>query len=306
MGQLQKMLKTFPADQEHVVLNRTYFDYFPQSKSMGNPFLSEQFDNKDFRNCSISMNDSKGEFDTDVPIVQFGAELALGTFWTKKSVEFKVGEYHDLEELHLYLDGDLDTKEFKLHMIQHHPGPIVPSTPTPPKFPEVTVWQPFHGNMQYVSYNTILIANEIKKNVYHTIYEFQPKDPHIWVPIKDPMYKLKDKGIYCLDHSTSKTIVIENPSVRSFITLQDMSSSCTGKDIYEELSLINPDLEVTVAPTTYKDALIPGYTITKETNLPLVGFEKYRHDPPGSGSSVGGFANPTNPAPTKRKCPEIE
>ncbi len=179
-----------------------------------------------------------------------------------------------------------------------------PHPPQKTTFPTITVWRANTNTMRrpLIAYTskTKLIANEIQKDLDQTIYEFQSKDPRIWVPIKDPFHKLQDKGIYCLNHNLPKTITIKAPTFLTINLVKKFSNGCTGKDFYDELGIVNPNIRVfsRCVPNSYGEFVFPSYRITNETNLPLYGLEEYVFDLPP--------VKPSNPAPTKRKCPEIE
>jgi hypothetical protein len=176
-----------------------------------------------------------------------------------------------------------------------------------PNYPSITVWQVWYpsGVLHATVYKEKLIANELIKKTTDRLFHFQPKDPRVWVLITDPLHQLQDQGIYCISYiNMQHTVKINGPTSLVVHLNKKFTYTCTGKDLFDELDVINPNLRLCTQSTrdsaktakTEETQYLPSYEITKETNLPLVGSEYYRF----SNEPSPGKPEPTKP--TKRKC----
>jgi hypothetical protein len=95
-------------------MERDYFVYDKRDDTIGNePY---KITGK-FPLCNISFHDKSVE--KKLPMIRFGATYALGTFWTDEEIEFdivNVPHCPDNEQLVLYIDGDVEKKQFLLKM----------------------------------------------------------------------------------------------------------------------------------------------------------------------------------------------
>ena len=162
----------------------------------------------------------------------------------------------------------------------------------PTMFPTVYVWKEWRAELECVVYTDKLIVNEIvneiSKSTNQVLFEFCPNDPRIWVPINNPLHQLTDKGIYCLSHKKNICVDISGPGATSIHIDTFFNSTCTGKDLYDYISeIIHPGIFICSRGNV---ETFPTYDVTNETNLPLVGIEKY-------------FFN-FNEVSSKRKCSE--